>query len=407
MSRTASIARATARAGLIALVLACAARPARAASMIGDSLAPAVPDAGGWRESVWGEMRATWPAARRQDGSASGLASRLALMRLGYRAAWRRGPIGAAAGARIERAEIEDRSLGEVQVDAPDFLSALDFAWLEFRRPVWAVRLGIVPVPVGLANLDTDPLHALTSRPPEVERFVVPTVWSVPGLMLLGHSRGISWCTGVALGLDVAGMSVPEGLREARPRPETPAEHAAVVGRLDVDVRGLVLGFSGYRGDSWQLSGPAPIVGGALQAPITLIEEHATLRWRHLDARALYVAGTLGQAPRVSDALGLENGRRLGRQLFGGAVEAGDTIPFAWIRHTGTLEPALRYEEWDTQNDVAPPGFEDPAFHHTALTAALAISPIARFAVRADYEWRRNETRTETNRMNLSLAFGF
>ena len=71
------------------------------------------------------------------------------------------------------------------------------------------------------------------------------------------------------------------------------------------------------------------------------------------------------------------------------------------------LLPYLRYEVTDTQDDVAAPGIEDPALHHTIVTAGFAFRPDPNVVLKVDREQRQNEARTETSQWNLAIGYLF
>ena len=287
--------------------------------------------------------------------------------------------------------------------------ASLEFAYLEWAaRAGWGVRGGLLLVPVGLTNEVHEPPVTIAARRPEPETVIIPTTWSAGGVGVFGAAPfGFTWRAYVMEGLDAAHFDVDEAIREGRQAgSQARVTHPALVARIDwAGPAGLSLGGSVWRGDSWQQPQPAD---GNLHARVTLLEEHARLAWRGLDARAMYVDGRLDEASRLSDALGLAGTERLGREFFGGYVEAGyDVLGRLAPGHGLSLGPYARYEEWDTQEGVDAPGIEDPALHHTATTAGLSFRPHPQVVLKADHEWRHDEAHTERDRWNFAVGYLF
>lgn len=365
---------------------------------------------GGYGEAVLARFDRT-----REDGAPSTLESGVDLLRqvvsVGYRFA---------GGMRFDSAlelEYGDPATGDVvDFDLPGVASGgsrsggagLGFAYLEWqtRRDV-GLRAGVITLPLGLLNETPQPLGLIGTRRPGVETFIIPTLWRGTGAGAFGRTPGgFDWRVDLVEGLDAKGFSASDGIRPGRPD-GTPSFHGepALAARLDWrGGPGMRVGTSWFTGNSWPHPQPP---GASLRARVTLYDMHGTLDWRGFQGRALYAVGRMDQAEALSDALGLTGTARLGEHFFGGYVESTyDVLPWLAPATTWALLPTARFEEYDTQEGVTI-GIEDPAQHHTVISAGLAVKPRPSVVVRADREYRHNEARTETRRWNLALAYEF
>ena len=284
----------------------------------------------------------------------------------------------------------------------------LEFAHLDWSlRPAFGVRAGKLLVPVGFTNELHEPPVLTTARRSEVERAIIPTTWGANGIGVYGRlERGVVYRAYLIEGLDAAHFSADGGIRGGRQSgSQSRLTHPAFVARVDwAGTPGLVIGGSACTGNSWQEPQPA---GAFLSPRVTLLEGHARLQWRGLDARGLYVHGALDDAEDLSDALGLTGSARLGRAFFGGYLEAAfDVLPLASPGTAMAFLPYARYEEWDTQEDVRGVP-EDPSNHRSALTVGAAFKPHPGVVVKAERERRHDEARTGTGRWTASVGYQF
>ena len=109
----------------------------------------------------------------------------------------------------------------------------------------------------------------------------------------------------------------------------------------------------------------------------------------------------------MSDALGLSRSDRIGDSFFGAYAEAAyDLVPLRWPGSQYELSPYLRWELYDTQQDVSG-GSENPALERTVVTAGAAFRPHPNVVVKADRAWRSNPAESETSQWNLALGYMF
>ena len=364
----------------------------------------------------YGEMLFGKPDRTREDGARSELSPTLDLLRavfyLGYKFS---DELLLNTEIELEHAGVFDvaevatnpaTGAGEAELSGE---ATIEFAYLEWARfRGLGVRAGKLLVPVGLTNELHEPPTFPTVQRPDVERFIIPTTWAGKGAGVFGELPvGLAYRAYVLEGLDARGLEASSGIREGRQQISAAVlHHPAFTARLDwIGTEGVLAGVSGYIGDGWQ----APQPGGPyLSAQVTLVDAHARIDLKGLRSRLLYAHGHVDQSEQLSDALALTGSARIGETFQGGYVEAAyDVLPLLRPGSGFALSPYGRYEEYDTQDGVAAPGSEDPAFHRRVTTAGLEVKPHPNVAVKGERQWRANEAETGTGQWNLAVGYLF
>ena len=284
----------------------------------------------------------------------------------------------------------------------------MEFAYIDWQvRRGLGLRAGKLLVPMGLVNEQHEPPVFPGARRPDTERLIIPSTWAAAGAGFYGETaQGFEWRAYLVEGLDASHFDAARAVREGRQNAsQSVFTHPALSARLDwKGTPGLLVGASGYTGDSWQQAKPA---GAALSARVTLLDAHARWQWNGLELRGLYATGTLADAGALSDALALTGTERLGKRFFGGYAEAlFDVAPRLWPGTSYMLAPYVRAESLDTQDDVEG-GSNDDALERTIFTFGVAAKPHPNVVVKADREQRSNGADTETSRWNVALGWLF
>ena len=284
----------------------------------------------------------------------------------------------------------------------------MEFAYIDWQvRRGLGLRAGKLLVPMGLVNEQHEPPVFPGARRPDTERLIIPSTWAAAGAGFYGETaQGLEWRAYLVEGLDASHFDAARAVREGRQNAsQSVFTHPALSARLDwKGTPGLLIGGSGYTGDSWQQAQPA---GAALSARVTLLDAHARWQWNGLELRGLYATGTLADAGALSDALALTGTERLGKRFFGGYAEAlFDVAPRLWPGTSYMLAPYVRAESLDTQDDVEG-GSNDDALERTIFTFGVAAKPHPNVVVKADREQRSNGADTETSRWNVALGWLF
>lgn len=279
----------------------------------------------------------------------------------------------------------------------------VEFAYLEYlHSEALNARGGHLLVPMGLINERHEPTTFLSAKRPGVESVILPTTWHENGAGLLGAVGQFDYEAYLINGFDGAGFAA-SGLRDGRQGgSEAVAEDLAGVARLDWNgVPGLMLGVSGYQGDSGQtLSG--------VDLDTTIYEGHVDWNWRGLSVRGLVAQAELDDVAALNAALGLAGTASVGEELEGYYVELGYDVLGALRPESGqSLSPFVRYEAYDTQAEV-PAGFaSDPANDVEITTVGLAYKPHHQIVIKVDWMDADNDAGTGQDQLNVAMGYVF
>jgi len=284
----------------------------------------------------------------------------------------------------------------------------IEFAYIDYMHAPWFnARTGLVLIPSGLVNQLHEPTAYLGARRPDVEDVIIPTTWREIGTGFYGTWGPLSYQFYGVNGLNAAGYSAEEGIREgSQEGSEALAKSWAFAGRVDFTaVPGLLVGASVFSGDAGQ--GRFTPSGETVSALTTVVDAHADWRWRGLWLRGLYAHTTIAQANLVNELNGFEGDESVGSVQEGWYVQAGFDVLSLVSGTRLSLIPYARYEQYDTQAQV-PVGYErNPANDITELTLGAAFQPIPQLILKADWQQRHNAAKTGVNVWNVSLGYVF
>lgn len=284
----------------------------------------------------------------------------------------------------------------------------IEFAYIDYmNRPEFNARAGLVLVPMGLVNEQHEPTAFLGVRRPDVEDVIIPSTWRELGFGVYGEAGPISYRGYMVNGLNAAGYSADEGIREGRQEgSEALAKSWAFTGRVDyVGLPGLTLGASVFAGDSGQ--GRFTPAGQEIKGFTTVVDAHADWRWRGLWLRGLYAHTSIADAALINQLNDFEGDESIGSQQQGWYAQAAFDVLSLGGSTKMALWPFLRYEGYDTQLRV-PAGYErNPENNVHQLTLGLNFYPISQLVVKADWQQRLDTARTGVNQFNVGLGYIF
>ncbi len=343
----------------------------------------------------YGEMLLEAPDSEKDDGSASGKDNQFDFLRgvvyFGYKFndRW-------LLNTEIEFEHASTGISGEASVE---------FAYLDYlHRPELNFRTGLLLVPMGFINELHEPTVFLTARRPEIERTIIPTTWRENGFGLFGEVGSVRYRTYVVNGLRADKFS-SSGIRGGRQKgSKAISEDFAWVGRVDyVPAPGWTLGLSAYLGDSGQHLEDAQ---GSIGVSTTIFEGH--VEWRHggFQLRGLYAQAELDDVGRLNDALGLSGSSSVGETMSGYYVEVGYDV-FSQRGGEAQLIPYVRFEDYNTQDEV-PTGFSASASKDVEiLTLGVAYKPIDELIFKFDFQDQDNGSGTGLDQFNLAVGYIF
>jgi len=301
-----------------------------------------------------------------------------------------------------------DEELGEVSVE----FATLDFLLKEQAN----VRAGLVLVPVGFINEMHEPPTFLGARRPDVERLIIPATWREIGVGGFGDLGAFSWRAYVMTGLDAAGFEGSEGLREGRQNgAEAVARDLAFSARADFHgVPGLLVGASFYQGESGQ--GAEDAAGDVIGGQVTMYDVHAEYNFKGLQMRGLWTEVTVDDAGEINrDILGLDPlidptvaPEGVGETMNGWYLQAGyDVLTFAGEETKQAVIPFVRYERYDTQDEV-PDGFTTTGENDVkVVTYGVSWKPILNLAIKADFQDYDRGDGSGTDQFNVAIGYLF
>lgn len=321
------------------------------------------------------------------------------------------------------RYNFTDRIVFDSEIDLEHALAAsdleLEFAYLDFKfRDAFNVRVGSVLMPVGSLNEFHEPPLFYSVERPYFHTLIIPTSWMEGGVGAHGVFGDFAYRAYIVAGLsavkldgsDSSQFDPASGIRKGRQRlmnnKKSYAEDLAIVGRLEwKGVQGLQLGSSFYTGDSSQdvddLKTGAKDVG---DANVTITTFDARYRWNGFDFRGEYGRIRVGDADKISAALG--GGKVMGSRIEGWFLETAYDVLHAF-RKKHELFVFARYEDLDTHAEVPAGMMRDPEFARTIRTFGLAYRPVHNVALKTDVELWRDDAGQRLTRFNLGFGYDF
>lgn len=296
-----------------------------------------------------------------------------------------------------------------------EFLT-IDYLWKEEAN----VRVGLVLVPMGFVNEIHEPTFFYGAERPEVERVLLPSTWRENGAGIFGRlADRIEYRAYVINGFKGEDFN-SSGVRSGRQKGSRAISNDfAFVARVDVDViDGLTMGGSVYTGQSGQngdfTSSIDDVTRDLPDAQTTIYELHAQYKGHGASLRALWTETFIDNAGRLSRSLDKgyvdggggarvfdpdESGTSIAQHMRGWYVEAAyDVLP--WIHESTrmSLEPYVRFEQYDTQHDVSDLRYTRNKNKDINLfIAGLQFKPIPQVVFKVDY---RNFDPDEGDRAN-------
>jgi thiamine biosynthesis lipoprotein ApbE len=297
--------------------------------------------------------------------------------------------------------------------DGPDAGTAADgevsveFAYLDYLiDDAFNLRAGLLLLPLGHVNELHEPTVFLGARRPVSETVILPTTWRENGIGAHGDLGDFSYRAYLVNGFDAEGFSA-SGLRGGRQKgAKALAEDFALAARLDWHATtGVDVGIGAYHGDAGQ---DLELAGDGIDATTTLVEAHASARWRGWRARGLIVRGEVDDVADLNAALAKVGSASIGEELEGQYVELGyDVMPHLSDDSTQSLTPYVRWEEVDTQAKV-PNGFAaNPANDQELWTFGVQWQPIDNVVVKLDYIDFENGDDSAVDQWNVLIGYVF
>ena len=238
----------------------------------------------------------------------------------------------------------------------------------------FALRAGHFVIPIGILNRYHKPNDYLTVQRSESETSLLPTSWNETGVSISGSWRTFGYQVGLVNGLDGTGFSSKFWIRDGYQGrfEQIDATDLAYYAHVNYQpMEQLELAGSVYRGNTTG-NRPKDDMEG-ISANITITEAH--LRWRseRFVLSGQYLYGNLQNSDVVTRFNGLlSNNLGVAR------------TPLA----KNALIPFIRYEYYNSMEDVEGVVFADPRFERNVFTGGINFMPHSNAIVKAEYSHR-------------------
>ncbi len=285
----------------------------------------------------------------------------------------------------------------------------IEFLYIDFLfNKYFNLRIGNQLIPVGLTNLLHEPVFFMSVNRPEVETKIIPSTWNENGIKIFSTHDKFIYYIGLVNSFyynsSAGGFKGSSWVRSGRQGGgKAVAEDFAVVARFDyTGIQGLMVGVSGYRGNSGQ--GDKDPDENRIDGTVSIYDIHIKYAWKNFELAGLYVKGYLSDADKISTVLG----RTIGKEVYGYYLRLSyDIWSFINKNYNFRLPLFIRYEEFDTQEKVADGFTKDPANKRKIWTVGLNFYPHPNVVLKADYQFRDNEAEDEPDVFELGFGFIF
>lgn len=282
----------------------------------------------------------------------------------------------------------------------------LEQAYLDFNiNPHFNAKAGVFLIPMGILNETHEPPTFYGVERNEIESRIIPSTWWEAGVGLYGEIvPGLNYQANITSSLDAAKFKsdFSNGVRDGRRKVNSAvAEDVAFSGALNYSgVPGLLVGAAFFTGETGQ-DGASSTKLKDVDARLTLWDVHARYQKDRLDLRALYAQGHLSDADKIKTAIGIN----AAEQFYGWYAEAAYHV---WKQGDHDLAPFVRYESWDTHDDVPSNVTRISANKNDVWTVGANYWPHPQVVLKADYQkFDKPDADKGDKRVNLGLGYMF
>jgi hypothetical protein len=303
-----------------------------------------------------------------------------------------------------EHAVVSNADRGEAEIEQ---------AWLNYKFGDQVnVKGGLFLIPLGITNETHEPPTYYGVFRNEVETRIIPTTWRELGLGVHGlASEGLRYDVGLTTGFDSGKLDDPAfGIQSAHQEgQQANSRNLSVYAALNYRVPGLLVGGGVFTGNTGQ-NGMSNSALQGVAARLTLWDVHAQYRVDRLDLQALYAAGTLGDADRVTAAIFAaatavgtpETAFAAPRRLKGGYIQAA-----YHVYKKGDLDvvPFVRLERFQIEQaeDSANGLLQDPNNNERVRTVGVNFKIHPQVVLKTDMQWYA----TDKSKTRFDLGIGY
>lgn len=276
--------------------------------------------------------------------------------------------------------EIEHAGISNVGEREPEVY--VEFLYLDFILNVkFNLRTGLFLLPVSRMNEYHEPPVFFGTLRPDIERFIIPTVWREIGIMAYGElGGGLSYKIALTNGLRTDLIS--DWISSGRQRGATVNfDKFAGAARIDLEVsKGLIFGGSVYYGGGSDEAGASQ--KGDEEATFGLFTVEGLYQFENLFVKGLFAYGSA----KGNDSYGGRPGRA--SKVYGWYAEAAyNLVPIIYPESLISFSPFIRYERYNLNKEVIS-GTPNPVKDRSVLTIGFDFKPHPQVVIKADYQMR-------------------
>jgi len=292
---------------------------------------------------------------------------------------------------------------------------SIEQLYLDFLiNPAFNVRLGQQVVPMGLINLNHEPVLYNTVKRPDVETYLIPSTWHENGLTVHGKTDTFNYTAGAVVALDM-GLANHDGTPEANTFGQSwirdgrrggnernnATSNMGGVARLDyTGINGLLVGASLYTGKAGSST------NGQGEGRISMADVHAQYQYEGFKVKGLYTQSHLSHADSyLGDHSGVFASTHA-RSARGGYLNMEYNI-LPYFTQAGTRLPIFfQYENYNLATSIT----DGTSFGNTeSFTYGLNYFPHEQVVLKGEYKLRHNKNGVDMaeNEGIYSLGLGF
>lgn len=288
---------------------------------------------------------------------------------------------------------------------------AIEQLYIDFLLdPAYNIRVGTQIVPMGLVNLNHEPVLFNTVMRPDIERYLIPSTWRENGITLYGKTDTVQYAAGMIAALDM-GKATHDGgvsergvnwIRDARRganETNNVVSNLGGVARLDyVGINGLMAGASLYAGKAGTVNSP-----GSHEGTIVMVDLHAQYQYEGFKARALYTETALSSAQSYVGGAYTEP---VPEKARGGYVNVEYNVLPHFVSTAQRVPIFFQYENYNLATRLS----DGTSLGTTeSFTYGLNYFPHDQVVLKAEYKNRQNKNGVgkNTDEEIYSLGLGF
>ncbi|MGH1365220.1 MAG: hypothetical protein ACRBF0_16790 [Calditrichia bacterium] len=312
--------------------------------------------------------------------------------------------------------ELEFEEFGEFEqeVEKGGEILVEQFYLKKTFAPTFSVQLGHFTIPIGMLNRFDKPTDFLTVSRPEAARALIPVSWHETGLALSGSWKNLGYRLGLVNGLDGTGFSSKFWVRDGYQGRFEQVDATDLAYFLHANYSGFKnfhLAGSFYRGNT---SGNRPKDDmEGIDAHVTIAEAHARYQNQQVRIYGQFLYGDLANSDRVtrsnsllSNNLGVARTPVAANATLYSIEGAFNLFALNSSSTEGELLPFLRYEHYNSMEDVEGLVFADPRFERNVITAGINFLPNKNVVFKAEYAHRTLGDSKFNDENTISIGFG-